>query len=142
MKKMMTSTAPPQTDVITRTLKTTGFLLLLVLAIGPVYFDFYDCLAVVSTGVWSMVNLLFLSALVRAAIRPGPVDKLRVAGLALLKFPLLYLSGYFLITLPVFRAVPILIGLSSVLAVIILKAMGRAIIGWNETDEAGSQEAA
>lgn len=141
MKKTI-PTPPPETDLITRTLKTTGFLLLLVLAIGPLYFDLYDCLAVVSTGVWSMVNLLFLSALVRAAIRPGPVDKFRVAGLALLKFPLLYLSGYFLITLPIFRIVPVLIGLSSVLAVVSLKAMGRAIIGFHETGEPGSQEAA
>jgi hypothetical protein len=138
----MTSTRTPETDIISRTLKTTGFLLLLVLAIGPLYFDFYDCLAVVSTGVWSMVNLLFLTALVRAAIRPGPVDKLRVAGLALLKFPLLYLSGYFLITLPVFRVVPILVGLSSVLAVVSLKAMGRAIMGFQEAGEPDSQEAA
>lgn len=137
-----TSTKIPETDFITRTLKTTGVLLLLTLGIGPVYFRFYDCLAVFSAGVWSMVNLLFLAALVRAAIRPGPVDKYRVAGLALLKFPLLYLSGYFLVTLPVFRVVPILIGLSSVLAVMSLKAMGRAIIGFGDVGEPGSQEAA
>jgi hypothetical protein len=137
-----TSTKTPETDFITRTLKTTGILLLLVLAVGPAYFRFYDCLAVLSAGIWSMINIIFLSALVRAAIRPGPIDKLRVAGLALLKFPLLYLSGYFLVTLPMFRVVPILIGLSSVLTVMSLKAMGRAIVGLDGFREPGSERVA
>jgi len=89
-----------------------------------------------------MVNLLFLAALVRAAIRPAPVDKLRIAGLAVLKFPLLYLSGYFLVTMPMFRVVPILIGLSSVLAVMSLKAVGQAITGLDGFHERGPEGAA
>ncbi|MDD4050398.1 MAG: hypothetical protein PHR28_00685 [candidate division Zixibacteria bacterium] len=134
-----TSIETPATDFITRTLKTTGILLLLTLAVGPAYFRFYDCLAVFSAGVWSMINLLFLAALVRTAVRPGHIDKLRTAGLAVLKFPLLYLSGYFLVTLPIFRIVPILIGLSSVLAVMSLKAVGQAIMGTDEFRERGSE---
>ncbi len=86
-----------------------------------------------------MVNLLFLAALVRTAIRPGPVNKLRTAGLAILKYPLLYLSGYFLVTLPIFRVVPVLIGLSSVLAVMSLKAVGQAIMGMDGFRERGPE---
>ncbi len=115
-------------DFIHRTLKTTGVILLLILAFGSFYFDFYDALAVFSAGVWSMVNLIFLSALVRAVMQLGKIDKLAVFGLACIKFPLLYAAGYFLFTVEVFRPVPLIIGLSTVLAVMVLKAIARALL--------------
>jgi len=115
-------------DFIFRTLKTTGVVLLLTLVFGTVYVDFYDALAVFSAGIWSMVNLIFLAALIRAVVRPGGVDKTAALGLAVLKFPLLYAAGYFLFTVNVFRPVPLIIGLSMVLAVMALKAAGRAIL--------------
>lgn len=115
-------------DFIFRTLKTTGVVLLLTLVFGTVYVDFYDALAVFSAGIWSMVNLIFLAALIRAVVRPGGVDKTAAFGLAVLKFPLLYAAGYFLFTVNVFRPVPLIIGLSMVLAVMALKAAGRAML--------------
>ena len=115
-------------DFIFRTLKTTGVVLLLTLVFGTVYVDFYDALAVFSAGIWSMVNLIFLAALIRAVVRPGGVDKTAALGLAVLKFPLLYAAGYFLFTVNVFRPVPLIIGLSMVLAVMALKAAGRAML--------------
>ena len=72
---MMTSFGP---DFIQRTLKTTGVVLILVLIFGTVYFDFYDALAAFTAGIWSMLNLIFLATLVRAAIRPDGIDKLTV----------------------------------------------------------------
>jgi len=115
-------------DFIFRTLKTTGVVLLLVLVFGTVYVDFYDALAVFSAGIWSMVNLIFLAALIRTAVRPDGVDKTAAFGLAVIKFPLLYAAGYFLFTVDVFRPVPLIIGLSMVLAVMALKAAGRAVL--------------
>jgi hypothetical protein len=125
-------------DFIQRTLKTTGIVLLFVLAFGSFYFDFYDALAVFSAGVWSIINLLFLSALVRAVVRPGGVDKLTAFGSAFLKFPLLYAAGYFLFTIEVFRPVPLIIGLSMVLAVMILKAVARAMLNLDYTNQKSS----
>lgn len=125
-------------DFIQRTLKTTGVLLVIMFLIGTYYFGFYDALAVFSAGVWSMVNLIFLSALVRAAVRPDGINKTSVAGLALIKFPLLYAAGYFLIITKVFRPIPLVIGFSMVLVVIALKAMSRAILKLD--DDAVHQE--
>jgi len=119
-------------DFITRTLRTTGVLLLIMFVVGIYYFGFYDSLAMLSAGIWSMVNLIFLSALVRTVLRPGSVDKLAAAGLALIKFPLLYAAGYFLLTVDVFRPVPLLIGFSMVLVVMVLKAVARAIFKLDE----------
>jgi len=125
MKNPMMSFNP---DFIQRTLKTTGVLLVIMFLIGIYYFGFYNALAVFSAGVWSMVNLIFLSALVRAALRPDGINKTAVAGLALIKFPLLYAAGYFLVTTRVFRPIPLVIGFSIVLVVMALKAMSRAIL--------------
>jgi len=125
-KKMLTTF---NLDFIHRTLKTTGVILLLMFAVGTYYYGFYDGLAVLSAGIWSMINLFFLAALVRTVLRPDNVDKLAAAGLAFIKFPLLYAAGYFLLTTSVFRPVPLVIGFTTVLAVMALKAVSRAMLG-------------
>lgn len=114
---------------INRTLKTTGILLLVIFPFGTYYFGFYPTLAVFSGGVWGMVNLMLLTRLVRAAIRPEGADKGTVIGVALVKFPLLYGAGYFLATAPIFDPVAVLIGFSLLLAVIVLKVITRALLG-------------
>jgi len=128
---ILTTTFNP--DFVTRTLKTTGVVLLFVLAFGSMYYGFYDSLALFSAGVWSMVNLIFLSYLIRAAIRPEGVDKVKVIGLMAVKFPLLYAALYFLIVTPIFRPIPLLLGFSSVLIVMVLKAVGRALLHLDNT---------
>ncbi len=72
-------------DFIQRTLRTTGVLLLILFLVVVYYFGFYDGLALFSAGVWSMVNLIFLSALVRATLKPDGVNKSAVAVLAVLR---------------------------------------------------------
>ena len=136
MTRTMTTTL--SFDFIQRTLRTTGVVLIVVLIFGSLYFGFYDALAVVSAGIWSMINLIFLSALVRAVVRPGGVDKLTAFGLAVIKFPLLYAAGYFLFTVELFRPVPLIIGLSLVLAVMVLKAVARALFGVDVMNQEGS----
>ena len=125
-------------DFIQRTLKTTGVVLLLALAIGPMYFTFYDTLALVSAGIWSMVNLIFLSALVRSALKPEGKDKVSIIALILIKFPLLYGTAYFLFTVDIFRAIPLVIGLSVVLAIMFLKAASRALLNLDVINHEGS----
>ncbi len=116
-------------DFIQRTIRTTGIVLLVILLPCLYYFGVFPALAVFFGGVWGMINLLFLSALVRAAIRPDAVDKMQVAGLALIKFPLLYLSGYFLLKVKQFEPLHLLIGFSILFAVIVLKVISRALLG-------------
>lgn len=125
-------------DFIQRTLRTTGIVLLIVLIVGSMYFGFYTALAVFSGGIWSMINMLFLSALVRMAVRPDGVDKWSVLGLAVIKFPLLYAAGYFLFTIEFFRPLPLIIGISSVLIVMVLKALARAILQLDVMNQQGS----
>jgi len=115
-------------DFIGRTLRTTGLLLLVVSAFGLYYFGFYPTLSLLSGGVWSIINLLFLSKLVRTTITPGEIDKWVVAGMALIKFPLLYLSGYFLVQATFFDLRFLVVGFSLPLGVLVLKAGARALL--------------
>lgn len=122
-------------DFINRTLRTTGIILLIFFPFGIYYLGFYPALAVFSGGIWGMVNLLLLTRLVRAAIRPEGADKGIVAGVALVKFPLLYAAGYFLVTTTVFDPLEVLIGFSVLLAVIVLKIIARALFGTEAAEE-------
>ena len=115
-------------EFIDRTLKTSGVVLLIFLPFGLFYYGVFPSLAIFSGGVWGMLNLIFISALVRETLQPGKVNAVRALGLALFKFPLLYVSLYFLLKIPVFSPLQVTIGLSGILAIILLKAVGRVFV--------------
>lgn len=129
-------------EFIDRTLKVSGIVLLVFLPFGLYYLGIYPALAVFSGGVWGMVNLVFTAALVRSTLRPEGVDKSKALGIAIFKFPLLYLSGYFLLRVTQFEPLYLLFGFSTILLVIILKGMGIAMMRANdnsvENNQAGS----
>ena len=116
-------------DFIDRTLKTTGLVLLISLVFGMYYFGLWDSLAFFSGGIWGMINLILLKRFVREAFRPDKIDTVTVVMLALIKFPLLYISGYFLIQIEMFDIKVLLYGFSAVLVVLVLKAFGRLFLG-------------
>jgi len=113
---------------LSRSLRTTGVVLLIFLPFGIYYLGVYPTLAIFSGGVWGLVNIIFLSTVVRSAIRPGGVAGGPLAVALVIKFPLLYLAGYALLQVPQFSPLNLLIGFSAGLAVIALKAFGRALM--------------
>jgi len=126
-------------EFISRTLRTSGIVLLISLLFGIYYFGPLPAIAFFSGGVWGMVNLMFLSALVRVALRPGGADVSSTLVWMVIKFPLLYLAGYALLKVSGFEAVSLLLGFTLILAIIILKVIGRAILkldlGGNSTHQ-------
>jgi len=116
-------------DFITRTLKTSGILLLIAIPFGVYYYGLYPTLAVLSGGIWGIINLILLKNLVTAAIRPGGADWPRAAVIMLFLFPLLFVAGYFLLTVEVFGVLHLLIGFSVPLVVMVLKVLGRLLLG-------------
>lgn len=141
MKKRTMPNSNLGLDFLARTLRTIGVVLLIFLPFGVYYFGTYTALAVFSGGVWGIVNLIFLSAVVRSAIRPEGIDTARLIVALLVKFPLLYLAGYALLKVPQFSPLNLLIGFSICLAVLALKALGRALLGLdkgpNKSDNLG-----
>jgi len=128
------------TGFITRTLKTSGLLALLILAFGSFYYGFVPSLSVFTGIIWGMVNLHFLERLVRNSLRPDGVDKSTALVMLFIKFPLLYAAGYFLVTSDYFNPVMLLIGFTVVLLVIVLKAVGRSILKMDNSNLKNRQE--
>ena len=122
-------------DLISRTLKTSAIVLLIFLPFGLYYWGVYPTLAVLSGAVWGFVNLIFLAQLVRTVLRPDGIDTRRAIGLGLIKFPLLYGSGYFLLKVEQFDPIHLLIGFSLFLAIMVLKMLGRVILGMDNNNK-------
>jgi len=116
-------------NFIDRVLKTTGIVLLICFVFGLYYFGVFAALAFLSGGIWGMINLLFISELVKVTIRPEGADKTKALGLAVIKFPLLYSTGYFLLKVHQFNPLYLLAGFSLLFLIIILKVVARAILG-------------
>jgi len=114
--------------LVGRTLRTSAAISLLVLVFGTFYYGFQATLSVFTGIIWGIVNLYFLSHLIRCTITPGEPDKKAALVLLFIKFPLLYASGYLMVTTGYFDPVLLLIGFTVVLLVIVLKAVGRTIL--------------
>ncbi len=126
-------------EFIDRSLRTSGVVLLIFLPFGIYYLGVYPALAVFSGGIWGMLNLIFISALVRATIRPGGADRGKALAVGLFKFPLLYLAGYFLLKIPQMEPLLLLIGFSSLFVVIVLKALGKLLTQAHDGSSSGEK---
>lgn len=114
-------------DIIQRTLKTTSIASVLIALILLYYYGVPTAISFFSGSIWSILNLVFLSSLIRHALRPEGIDKFAVIGIAIIKFPLLYAAAYFLVVNEYLPLIPVIIGFSFALVVIILKALSRAL---------------
>lgn len=116
-------------EYISRTIRTFGIVLLVFFPFGLYYLGFYPALAVLSGGVWGIVNLLLLSSLVKAVVRPGGVQMERAIVLGIVKFPLLYLAAYALLKVDQFDVKWLLAGFSGMFGIMLLKSLGRILLG-------------
>ena len=128
----MTNMGP---DFLDRSLKTFSLVLLIFLPFGMYYFGLYPTIAVLSGAVWGRINILLLSRLIRATIRPDGVDSIRPVLIVLAGFILLFVAGYYLLQVPVFEPWHLLIGFTGLFGIMFLKALGRVL---TKSDEASS----
>lgn len=133
MRKMIQTN--PGTDFVERSLRTTGIVLLVQLPFTMFYLGVWQGLALLFGGVWGIINLLFIAHLVRSAIRPEGPDKVKTAILLLVKFPLLYMAGYFLLTINQLQPVYLAAGFSLLLIIVVLKVLGRMMLKLDEKSE-------
>lgn len=104
--------------------KATGALLLIFFPFGIYYLNFFDSLAVFSGGIWGIINFMSISAIVKLVLSPDNPDKIKALKLGFIKFPMLYIAGYFLLSVPQFDAAYLTIGFSSLFGVLFLRAIG------------------
>lgn len=125
----------PGTDFVERSLRTTGIVLLVQLPFTMFYLGVWQGLGLLFGGVWGIINLIFISHLVRTAIRPEGPDKVKTAFLILVKFPLLYVAGYFLLSINQLQPVYLAAGFSLLLIIVVLKVLGRTMLKLDEKSE-------
>lgn len=73
-------------------------------------------LGVLTAGLWAFVNFYFLFRLIEAGFERKPEHKNRVLFYSVLKFPVLYLAGFFILKSRFFPAYSLLIGLTIFMA--------------------------
>lgn len=116
-------------EFINRTVRTFALVLLIYIPFGLYYFGLFSTLAILSGGVWGLLNLLFITALVQVTMRPEGAETMKALGVALVKFPLLYAAGFGLLMVPQFNPIFLLAGFGGVILIIILKVLGRLMLG-------------
>lgn len=115
-------------EFIHRVIKTSLVLAVLLFLFVTFYHRFDYASGILIGCGWGCLNLYFLTSLITRATNPGGIDRKRVVLLVLVKFPLLYLSGYILLKLKYFPVTSLLAGFTIIFAVILLKALGLLII--------------
>ena len=92
-------------------------------------------------SLWACLNWVLISAVVRILLakerKLSGSSKVRLALLMLVKFPVLYGSGYLILRLG-FPVLSLLAGFWIILGVVVAKAAGRLILGMDPVPEAGS----
>lgn len=75
--------------------------------------DFWGWMAGITTGaVWMFLNIFFLARLLEMSLGIRPQEKNKVLLLAIIKFPVLYLSGFYLLSSKLFPLYSLLAGLT------------------------------
>ncbi len=121
----------PQMDIafIDRTLRTTAILALIFIVFAFAYLEAYKVVSVLSGVIWGMLNLYFLTLLIKVTVRPEGPDKRAALILMFFKLPVIYLAGYFLLTNDYFDAIYLMVGFSILFFVIVMKVLGRLVLG-------------
>ncbi len=116
-------------EFITRVIRTSAILALITGLAVSVYFDWRIAAGFLVGTSWGLLNLYFLKRLITEAISPEVTRTSHVILIVLLKFPLLYVGGYFIVAWGYFSIYSLLAGFSLMFLVMILKILGRMIMG-------------
>ena len=79
--------------------------------------------------VWSVLNIHFTGILVEAVVTYPKRSRTRIALISLAKFPALYAVGFLFLQSSVFSVPSLLAGFFWPLTVLLLKAIGRVVLG-------------
>ena len=115
-------------EFIHRVIKTSLILAFLILIFLTFYYRFDYASGIFLGCGWGCLNLFFLTNLITETTNLEGINKKRVLLLVLLKFPLLYVTGYFLLRINYFPVTSLLVGFTLIFAVVLLKAIGKMVI--------------
>jgi hypothetical protein len=116
-------------EFINRILKSTAIFGALAAVAVTYYFGWQLGVGFLTGVCWSLANFLFLRGLIIQVITPEQTKKNLTIIFSVLKFPVLYVAGYFLATSGWFSLYVLLAGFSFIFLVIILKVLSRMMMG-------------
>lgn len=129
-------------DFLKRVRKTATVSGSVLAALVAVYAGAEAGLAFAAGAAWSLLNLLVIEMLVRHLVADGDrrrLRRLRIAGVAMIKIPVLYALGFLLVRSELLPVTGLLAGFIWPLAVIVMKALGRLVL---RLDDGGAQRRA
>ncbi len=128
--------------LIKRTYRTALIVAILVFLYSWGYYSFPSAVGILTGTLWGCLNLFFITSLVTSFVKTGEKDYTKIWILLLVKFPVLYGLGFLALKINYFEPLSFLIGFSLVLAVIVLKILGRyfleSVLKPNLSAEGGS----
>jgi hypothetical protein len=116
-------------EFITRIIRTTAILALVVALCLTMYYSGKVALGFLVGVTWSLVNLYFIQSMVTEVITPRETRKDVAIVVGLIKFPVLYFCGYLAIASGYFSIYALLAGFSLIFPVAVLKVLGRLLLG-------------
>ena len=115
-------------EFIKRTYRTTLIVAILVFLYTWGYYSFSSAVGILTGTVWGCLNLFFVTSLVTSFIKTGEKDYTKIWILLLVKFPILYGLGFLALKIDYFNPLSFLLGFTLVLAVIVLKVLGKYLV--------------
>jgi hypothetical protein len=119
---------------ITRSLRMSVALAAFAFLFTSVYVDVSWGLGVLLGALWGTANLYLIKFIIEQLVSPNRTLSTGVILIAIVKFPLLYVLGYLIISRPWYDPLAPLLGFLIPFAVIVLKAAGRMLLGLQGPD--------
>jgi hypothetical protein len=127
-------------EFLHRVLRATSVVGILAFAFAAVYYNMNFAWGLLVGCAWGIGNFWALTWVITAVVRPGNVDRRRALILAAIKFPVLYVAGYFILRSGWFSPISLLTGFSVLFVVVVLKAAGRMFLHLDDRTKDGAQE--
>lgn len=109
-------------------MRATAVVGVLAFAFVAVYYQIDYAWGLLIGCAWGMGNFWALTRVITAVVTPGEVDRRRAYILAAVKFPVLYVAGYYILRSDWFSPISLLTGFSILFIVVVLKAAGRMFL--------------
>jgi len=119
-------------DFIQRSIRISAGITLLFAPFLFFYLETSFALGFMAGAFWNIINVFLLSRLLKILLPTSSINKKWGAAAGILKFPVLYGAGYFLLRYTNLSLYGIMTGFSLILAVFLLKALGIYLSGSEE----------
>lgn len=119
---------------VDRVIKTTLLFSAFLFPFLAVYYRLNFALSVLFGAAWGSLNLLGIKIIITSLISPEKPDLKVGLSILFLKFPVLYILGYLMLSWKYLSPGGLLFGFSIILIVAVLKVISRSLLGLDKRD--------